>query len=112
MVLEKQHQLVSSSQLKAKGNKVLVAAADTFRAAAIEQLSEWTNRAGDRDYCTKEGLDPAAVVYDATHAARARNVDSLIIDTAGRLTVKKSYGRTEKIDRVVSREAPMSIEKP
>ena len=98
-----------SSQLKAKGNKVLVAAADTFRAAAIEQLSEWTNRAGVEIIAQSEGSDPAAVVYDATHAARARNVDSLIIDTAGRLHSKKNLmEELKKIDRVISREAPDS----
>lgn len=96
-----------SSQLKAKGNKVLVAAADTFRAAAIEQLSEWTNRAGVEIIAQKEGSDPAAVVFDATHAAKSRNVDSLIIDTAGRLHSKKNLmEELKKIHRIVSREAP------
>lgn len=96
-----------SSQLKSKGNKVLVAAADTFRSAAIEQLSEWTNRAGVEIIAQKEGSDPAAVVYDAVHAAKARDVDSLIIDTAGRLHSKKNLmEELKKINRIISREAP------
>ncbi|NMB43616.1 MAG: signal recognition particle-docking protein FtsY [Clostridiales bacterium] len=96
-----------SSQLKAKGNKVVVAAADTFRAAAIEQLTEWTNRAGVDVIAQKEGSDPAAVVYDAANAAKSRNADTLIIDTAGRLHNKKNLmEELKKIDRVVSREWP------
>ena len=96
-----------ASQLKSKGNKVVVAAADTFRAAAIEQLTEWTNRAGVELISQKEGSDPAAVVYDAANAAKARNADTLIIDTAGRLHNKKNLmEELKKIDRVVSREWP------
>ena len=96
-----------ASQLKSKGNKVVVAAADTFRAAAIEQLTEWTNRAGVEVISQKEGSDPAAVVYDAANAAKARNADTLIIDTAGRLHNKKNLmEELKKIDRVVSREWP------
>ncbi|NLJ89669.1 MAG: signal recognition particle-docking protein FtsY [Clostridiales bacterium] len=96
-----------ASQLKAKGNKVVVAAADTFRAAAIEQLTEWTNRAGVDVIAQKEGSDPAAVVYDAANAAKSRNADTLIIDTAGRLHNKKNLmEELRKIDRVISREWP------
>ncbi len=96
-----------ASQLKSKGNKVVVAAADTFRAAAIEQLTEWTNRAGVDVIAQKEGSDPAAVVYDAANAAKSRNADTLIIDTAGRLHNKKNLmEELKKIDRVVSREWP------
>ena len=96
-----------ASQLKAKGNKVVVAAADTFRAAAIEQLTDWTNRAGVDVIAQKEGSDPAAVVYDAANAAKSRNADTLIIDTAGRLHNKKNLmEELRKIDRVISREWP------
>ncbi len=96
-----------ASQLKTKGNKVLVAGADTFRAAAIEQLTEWTSRAGVDIIAQKEGSDPAAVVYDAANAAKSRNVDTLIVDTAGRLHNKKNLmEELKKIDRVISREWP------
>ncbi len=96
-----------ASQLKARGNKVLVAAADTFRAAAIEQLEEWTHRAGVDIIAQKEGSDPAAVVYDAISAAKSRNVDTLIVDTAGRLHNKKNLmDELKKIDRVISRGWP------
>ena len=72
-----------AGQLKGKGKKVLVAAADTFRAAAIEQLTEWTNRAGVEIIAQSEGSDPAAVVYDAVSAAKSRKTDVLLCDTAG-----------------------------
>ena len=96
-----------AGQLKEKGKKVMVAAADTFRAAAIEQLSEWANRAGVDIIAQKEGSDPAAVIYDAVTAAKSRNVDILLCDTAGRLHNKKNLmEELRKIDRVISREYP------
>ncbi len=94
-----------ASQLKNSGKKVLVAAADTFRAAAIEQLEEWTNRAGVDIIAQQEGSDPAAVVFDALAAAKARNTDVLLIDTAGRLHNKKNLmEELKKINRIVDRE--------
>lgn len=94
-----------SGQLKAKGKKVIMAAADTFRAAAIEQLTEWSNRAGVEIIAQKEGSDPAAVVYDAVQAAKARNADVLICDTAGRLHNKKNLmEELKKIDRIIEKE--------
>ena len=96
-----------SSQLKAKGKKVLVAAADTFRAAAIEQLEEWINRAGVEIIAQQEGSDPAAVVFDALTAAKARNTDVLLVDTAGRLHNKKNLmEELKKINRIIDREYP------
>ena len=96
-----------AGQLKASGKKVLVAAADTFRAAAIEQLTEWANRAEVDIIAQKEGSDPAAVVFDAVTAAKARNVDVLLCDTAGRLHNKKNLmEELKKIDRVIEREYP------
>ena len=96
-----------AGQLKDKGKKVMVAAADTFRAAAIEQLTEWANRAGVEIIAQKEGSDPAAVIYDAVTSAKARNTDVLISDTAGRLHNKKNLmEELKKIDRVISREYP------
>ncbi|WMJ88307.1 signal recognition particle-docking protein FtsY [Anaerocolumna sp. MB42-C2] len=96
-----------AGQLKDKGKKVLVAAADTFRAAAIEQLTEWANRAGVEIIAQQEGSDPAAVIYDAVTAAKARNTDVLICDTAGRLHNKKNLmEELKKIDRVITREYP------
>ena len=94
-----------SGQLKAKGKKVIMAAADTVRAAAIEQLPEWSNRAGVEIIAQKEGSDPAAVVYDAVQAAKARNADVLICDTAGRLHNKKNLmEELKKIDRIIEKE--------
>lgn len=96
-----------SSQLKNKGKKVLVAAADTFRAAAIDQLEEWTNRAGVEIIAQQEGSDPAAVVFDAITAAKARNTDVLLCDTAGRLHNKKNLmEELKKINRIIDREYP------
>lgn len=96
-----------AGQLKDKGKKVIVAAADTFRAAAIEQLTEWANRAGVEIIAQQEGSDPAAVIYDAVTAAKARNTDVLICDTAGRLHNKKNLmEELRKIDRVIDREYP------
>lgn len=94
-----------SGQLKAKGKKVLMAAADTFRAAAIEQLTEWSNRAGVEIIAQKEGSDPAAVIFDAIQAAKARNTDVLICDTAGRLHNKKNLmEELKKINRIIEKE--------
>jgi len=96
-----------AGQLKADGKKVLIAAADTFRAAAIEQLTEWAHRAEVDIIAQKEGSDPAAVVFDAVTAAKARNVDVLLCDTAGRLHNKKNLmEELKKIDRVIEREYP------
>lgn len=96
-----------AGQLKDKGKKVMVAAADTFRAAAIEQLTEWAHRANVEIIAQKEGSDPAAVVYDAVTAAKSRNVDILLCDTAGRLHNKKNLmEELKKINRVIDREYP------
>ncbi len=93
--------------LKNDGKKVLLAAADTFRAAATEQLIEWSHRAGCDIVSAKEGADPAAVVYDAVTAAKARGTDILICDTAGRLHNKKNLmDELAKINRVIDREYP------
>ena len=93
--------------LKNQGKKVIMAAADTFRAAAIEQLTEWANRAGTDIIAQKEGSDPGAVVFDAIQAAKARNADVLICDTAGRLHNKKNLmEELRKIDRIIDREMP------
>ncbi len=96
-----------ASQFKSDGKKVILAAADTFRAAAIEQLTEWSNRAGVELIAGQEGGDPAAVVYDAVNAAKARNADILVCDTAGRLHNKKNLmEELKKINRIVEREYP------
>ena len=96
-----------AGQLKAQGKKVMVAAADTFRAAAIEQLTEWANRANVEIIAQKEGSDPAAVIYDAVTAAKARKADVLLCDTAGRLHNKKNLmEELKKINRVIEREYP------
>ena len=93
-------------QLKEDGKKVIVAAADTFRAAAIDQLEVWTDRAGVELVKHAEGSDPAAVVYDAIEAARARNCDVLICDTAGRLHNKKNLMQElAKINRIIENKA-------
>ena len=98
-----------SAELKSRGKRVLVCAADTFRAAAIEQLSVWCDRAGVDIIKQAGGSDPAAVVYDAANAAKSRGSDVLIIDTAGRLHNKKNLmDELAKIDRVISRELPDS----
>lgn len=94
-----------SGQLKSEGKKVIMAAADTFRAAAIEQLTEWSNRAGVDIIAQQEGSDAAAVVYDAIQAAKARKADVLICDTAGRLHNKKNLmEELKKIDRIIEKE--------
>ena len=96
-------------QYKKQGKKVLVAAADTFRAAAIDQLQVWTERAGVDIVKHAEGSDPGAVVYDAIDAAKARNCDILIIDTAGRLHNKKNLmDELAKINRIMESKAPDS----
>ena len=93
--------------MKAEGKRVLLAAADTFRAAATEQLTEWSHRAGCEIISAKEGADPAAVVFDAVNAAKARKADVLICDTAGRLHNKKNLmDELGKINRVIDREYP------
>ena len=96
-----------SARLKAEGKRVVVAAADTFRAAAIDQLAVWCDRAGVELVKQSEGSDPAAVVYDAANYARAKGADVLIVDTAGRLHNKKNLmNELAKINRVIDRELP------
>ena len=91
--------------LKAQNKKVIMAAADTFRAAAIEQLTEWSNRTGADIIAQSEGSDPAAVIYDSIAACKARKTDVLLCDTAGRLQNKKNLmEELRKIDRVIERE--------
>ena len=91
----------------ADGKRVILAAADTFRAAAIEQLSEWADRAGVDLIAQKEGSAPAAVIYDAIAAAKSRNADVLICDTAGRLHNKKNLmEELKKINRIIDKEYP------
>ena len=98
---------ISYALRKQEKKKVVVAAADTFRAAAIDQLNVWTDRAGVDLIKHTEGSDPAAVVFDAINAAKKRNADVLIVDTAGRLHNKKNLmNELAKIDRVISRELP------
>lgn len=94
-----------AGKLREDGKKVVIAAADTFRAAAAEQLSEWANRAKAELIGGQEGADPAAVVYDAIAAAKARNADVLLCDTAGRLHNKKNLmEELKKINRILERE--------
>ena len=96
-----------AGQLKDDGKKVIVAAADTFRAAAIEQLTEWAKRANVDIIAQNEGSDPAAVVYDAVAAAKSRQADVLICDTAGRLHNKKNLmEELKKINRIIDKEYP------
>lgn len=96
-----------AGKLKDQGKKVILAAADTFRAAAGEQLTEWANRAGVDIIGGSEGSDPAAVVYDAVCACKARNADVLLCDTAGRLHNKKNLmEELRKINKIVDREYP------
>lgn len=96
-----------AGQLKDSGKKVMLAAADTFRAAAIEQLTEWAHRAGVELIAQKEGSDPAAVIYDAVAAAKSRQADVLICDTAGRLHNKKNLmEELKKINRIIDNEYP------
>ncbi len=94
-------------RLRAEGKKVMLAAGDTFRAAASEQLSIWGERAGIPVIKHKEGADPSAVVFDAVSAAKARAVDVLIVDTAGRLHTKSNLmEELKKVQRILSRELP------
>lgn len=96
-----------AANLKAEGKKVILGAADTFRAAAIEQLQIWADRAGVDMIRHEEGSDPAAVVFDTITAGKARNADVIICDTAGRLHNKKNLmDELAKISRVIAREAP------
>ena len=96
-----------AGKLKDQGKKVILAAADTFRAAAGEQLTQWANRAGVEIIGGQSGADPASVVYDAVAAAKARNADVLLCDTAGRLHNKKNLmAELGKINRVIDREYP------
>ena len=96
-----------AASLKAQGKQVLLGAADTFRAAAIDQLQVWADRAGVEMVRQSEGADPAAVVFDAITAGRARGADVIICDTAGRLHNKKNLmDELSKISRVIQREAP------
>ena len=96
-----------AAKLKAQNRRVLLAAADTFRAAAMEQLEEWANRAGVDIIAGSEGSDPASVVFDAVNAAKARHVDVLLCDTAGRLHNKRNLmEELKKINRIIDREFP------
>jgi fused signal recognition particle receptor len=96
--------------LRESGKTVLIAAADTFRAAAIDQLGIWAERAGADMVRHSEGADPAAVVFDAARAAKSRNVDVLICDTAGRIHTKKNLmEELKKLIRVIDRELPGSL---
>lgn len=98
-----------AGKLQGDGRKVLIAAADTFRAAAGEQLAEWAKRAGVPMIGGKEGSDPASVVFDAVNAAKARKADVLLIDTAGRLHNKKNLmEELKKMNRIIDREFPQA----
>ena len=99
-----------ASVYRSEGKKVLIAAADTFRAAATEQLEEWAKRAGVDMISGTEGGDPGSVIYDAVSAAKARRTDILLCDTAGRLHNKKNLmEELAKIDRIITREYPGCI---
>ena len=99
-----------AANYRRQGKRVLIASADTFRAAANDQLTEWAKRAKVDIISAKEGSDPAAVVYDAVQAAKARKTDILLIDTAGRLHNKKNLmAELQKIDRIITREFPGCI---
>lgn len=96
-----------AGKLKSQGKKVVIAGADTFRAAAGDQLKEWANRSGVDMVGGTEGADPGSVVYDATAAAKARNADVLLVDTAGRLHNKKNLmNELGKINRILEKEYP------
>ncbi|WWR17231.1 signal recognition particle-docking protein FtsY [Lachnospiraceae bacterium JLR.KK008] len=98
-----------AGKLKEQGRKVILAAADTFRAAAGEQLTEWANRAGVEIIGGKEGSDPASVIFDAVSAAKARGADVLLCDTAGRLHNKKNLmEELKKINRIIEKEFPQA----
>lgn len=96
-----------AAKMRSRGKKVVIAAADTFRAAALEQLTVWADRAGVDLISGQEGADPSSVVFDAIQAARSRNADMLLIDTAGRLHNKKNLmNELGKIYRIIGREYP------
>lgn len=96
-----------ASKFRAEGKKVMLAAADTFRAAAQDQLSVWADRSGAYLIMGKDGQDPASVVFDAVNAAKARGTDVLLVDTAGRLNNKKNLmDELAKINRIIEREYP------
>ena len=96
-----------AGKLKSQGKRVVLAGADTFRAAAGDQLKEWANRSGVDMIGGTEGADPGSVVYDATAAAKARNADVLLVDTAGRLHNKKNLmNELGKINRILEKEYP------
>ena len=96
-----------AAKYKARGKKVIIAAGDTFRAGAVEQIRTWANRAGAELIAQGEGGDPSAVVFDAVSAAKARNADILMIDTAGRLHNKKNLmDELGKMRRIISKEYP------
>jgi fused signal recognition particle receptor len=98
-----------AQRIKAEGNDILICAADTFRAAASDQLAIWADRAGVPLIQQKQGTDPAAVLFDSLKAAKARNADVLIVDTAGRLHNKSNLmAELEKMKRVASREVPQA----
>lgn len=98
-----------AGKLKDQGRKVILAAADTFRAAAGEQLTEWAHRAGVEIIGGSEGSDPASVIFDAVSAAKARGADVLLCDTAGRLHNKKNLmEELKKIDRIIEKEFPQA----
>ena len=99
-----------AGKLKDQGKRVILAAADTFRAAAGEQLTQWANRAGVEIIGGQDGADPASVVYDAVAAAKARNADILICDTAGRLHNKKNLmAELHKIHTIIEKEYPEAL---
>jgi fused signal recognition particle receptor len=94
-------------QYSSQGRKVLIGAADTFRAAAVEQLEIWANRVGADLIKQSKGTDPSAVAFDSVHAARARNIDLVFIDTAGRLHTKVNLmEELKKVKRIIGRECP------
>ena len=96
-------------KFKKEGKSVMLVAADTFRAAAIEQLTEWANRANVPIVSNKEGADPASVVFDGIQSAKSKNIDILICDTAGRLHNKKNLmNELNKIKRIIDREYPQA----
>lgn len=96
-----------ASKFKANGKKVMLVAADTFRAAAIEQLTEWANRADVPIISNAEGADPASVVFDGIQSAKSKGIDILICDTAGRLHNKKNLmNELNKITRIIDRDFP------
>lgn len=98
-----------AGKLKSQGKKVVIAAADTFRAAAGEQLLEWANRSGVEMIGGQEGADPASVIYDAIAAAKSRKADVLLCDTAGRLHNKKNLmEELKKINRIIDKEFPQA----